>query len=151
MFLNLCAMVVLPVLAGHALGRLRPEWSGVAKRIGPVIANLNILWIIAVVVGKNRDGLQAVDGRLITALLSINICGYLAGTLGAFALKLSPGMRRALTLEIGMQNAGLGSVLAANYFGHAAALPAALYTFGCMFTGTVLARAWSWKEPESTV
>jgi len=151
MFLNLCAMVVLPVLAGHALGRFRPEWSGVAKRIGPVIANLTILWIIAVVVGKNRDGLQAVDGRLITALLSINICGYLAGTLGAFALKLTPGMRRALTLEIGMQNAGLGSVLAANYFGHAAALPAALYTFGCMFTGTVLARAWSWKEPESTV
>jgi len=150
MFLTLCAMVVLPVLAGHALGRWQPNWSPLAKRIGPVIANLTILWIIAVVVAKNRGGLQQVDGRLVTALLLINIGGYVAGTLGAIALGLPSGMRRALTLEIGMQNAGLGSVLAGTYFGDAAALPAALYTFGCMFTGTLLARAWSWRDSDAT-
>ncbi len=154
MFVTLCTMVVLPVIVGHALGRWRPGWSSLAKRIGPVVANLTILWVIAVVVAKNREGFQSVDLRLVTTLLTINIGGYLAGAIGAKWLKLPPGMRRALTLEIGMQNAGLGSVLAANYFGDAAALAPALYTFGCMFTGTVLVRAWSWKtldedQPES--
>ncbi len=149
MFLTLCAMVVLPVLAGHALGRWRPDWSPWAKHFGPVIANVTILWIIAVVVGKNREGLQEVDSRLVIALLSINVGGYVAGTFGAMAFRLPSGMRRALTLEVGMQNAGLGSVLAANYFGDAAALPAALYTFGCMFTGTLLARMWSLRDPNA--
>lgn len=148
MFITLFAMVVLPVLAGHALGRLRPGWSSLAKRIGPVVANLTILWVIAVVVAKNRDGFQGVDLKLVMTLLSINVGGYLAGAIGSRFLKLPPGMRRALTLEIGMQNAGLGSVLAANYFGHAAALAPALYTFGCMFTGTVLARVWSCRTQD---
>jgi len=145
-FLTLCAMVVLPVLAGHGFGRWQPGLAPLAKRIGPLIANGTILWIIAVVVAKNREGLQAVDTRLVTALLSINVFGYMAGTFGAIALGLPSGMRRALTLEIGMQNAGLGSVLAATYFGPAAALPAALYTFGCMFTGTLLARMWALRD-----
>lgn len=145
MFVTLCSMVVLPVVAGHALGRWRPEWSSLAKRIGPVVANLTILWVIAVVVAKNREGFQSIDLRLVATLLTINMGGYLAGAAGARLLRLPPGMRRALTLEIGMQNAGLGSVLAANYFGDTAALAPALYTFGCMFTGTVLARVWSWQ------
>ena len=43
-----------------------------------------------------------------------------------------------------MQNAGLGSALAMGLFADAAAaLPAALYTFGCMLTGTILARVWA--------
>jgi BASS family bile acid:Na+ symporter len=52
-------------------------------------------------------------------------------------------MRRALILEIGMQNAGLGTVLATDFFGPEAAIAPALYTFGCMLTGTILARAWA--------
>jgi BASS family bile acid:Na+ symporter len=52
-------------------------------------------------------------------------------------------MRRAVTLEVGMQNAGLGTALAFHLFTAQAAIPCALYTFGCMFTGTVLARYWA--------
>ena len=56
-------------------------------------------------------------------------------------------MRRALTLEVGMQNAGLGAMLATTLFPgeeHAAvAIAPAMYTFGCMFTGTILARTWA--------
>lgn len=54
-------------------------------------------------------------------------------------------MRRALTLEIGMQNAGLGTMLATTYFGDysEAAIVCAMYTFGCMFTGIILAQIFS--------
>ena len=52
---------------------------------------------------------------------------------------------RLRTLEVGMQNAGLGSTLALVLFADrpAVAIPAAMYTFGCMFTGTILARGWA--------
>ena len=44
-----------------------------------------------------------------------------------------------------MQNAGLGTVLVLGLFKDqpAAAIPTAVYTFGCMLTGTLLAHCWS--------
>jgi len=109
-----------------------------------VVANLAILWIIAVVVASNREKLAGPDPRLLAALLGINLFGYLAGDLGSRAMRLSSPMRRALTLEVGMQNAGLGTTLALSLFPDrpAVAIPGALYTFGCMLTGTLLAQFW---------
>lgn len=141
---NLCWMVVVPVVLGHMLSRSLAFWAQTAKRVGPIVANLTILWIIAVVVGTNRDSLKP-DGALLVALLLLNLGGYLAGTAGASAMRLPPDMRRALTLEVGMQNAGLGTVLAMQLFPGetGVAIPPALYTFGCMLTGTALARFWA--------
>ena len=82
---------------------------------------------------------------MFSALLAVNLGGYLAGYFGGVTLGLPESMRRALTLEIGMQNAGLGTTLAMRLFPDepGAALPAAIYTFGCMCTGTILARLWA--------
>jgi len=82
---------------------------------------------------------------LLAALVCINLCGYAAGYFGGAAMRLPEPMRRALTLEVGMQNAGLGAALAIKLFGKEsdAALAPAMYTFGCMLTGTVLARVWA--------
>jgi len=140
---DLCWMVVLPVVIGHLLSRSFPAWEAGARRAGAVIANLTILWIIAVVVATNRDNFSNLELRLLLALLGLNLCGYVAGGLGGRSLRLPAPMRRALTLEVGMQNAGLGTLLARNLFGDAAAIAPALYTFGCMFTGTILARCWA--------
>lgn len=109
------------------------------------MANLTILWIIAIVVGLNRQRLGLFEPAILIALLVVNLAGYLAGNAGGRLLRLPTSMRRALTLEVGMQNAGLGTFLALKVFGDepAAAIPTAIYTFGCMFTGTVLARLWA--------
>ena len=143
--LDLVWMVVLPVVAGHLASRAWPAWEAAAKRAAAIIANLTILWIIAVVVAANRENFSSLNASLLSALLAVNLGGYLAGFFGGSALRLAGPMRRALTLEIGMQNAGLGTALAMRLFADdpATALPAAIYTFGCMFTGTILARAWA--------
>ncbi len=142
---NLCWMVVIPVVAGHLASRRVGAWRRAARRFGSIIANLTILWIIAVVVAGNRDQVGQLQPALILALAAVNLGGYAAGFLGGWAIRLPRSMRRALTLEIGMQNAGLGAALAKALFPDDPTtwLPAALYTFGCMFTGTVLARIWA--------
>jgi BASS family bile acid:Na+ symporter len=151
---QLCWMVVGPVVAGHLLSRYYKSWAAVARRIGPTVANLTILWIIAVVVAKNRNtigdfenGTSTILG-LIFALIAVNLMGYVSGYTGGWLMRLPEGMRRALTLEVGLQNAGLGTVLAMDLFGKdpRIAIAPALYTFGCMFTGTILARAWATKS-----
>jgi BASS family bile acid:Na+ symporter len=147
----LVATVVGPVVVGHLLGRIFTTYTPFAQRVGKAIANLTILWIIAVVVGINRDRLAQIDGQLVAALLGLNLLGYLAGDLGARAMRISPAMRRALTIEVGMQNAGLGTTMVLTLFKdlpdyQRAAIPTALYTFGCMFTGTLLARWWAGRS-----
>jgi len=142
-FLDLCWTVVVPIALGYLASRWIPFWRTIAGRVGSIIANLTILWIIAVVVALNRESLAALSWILPCALLAINVLGYLAGLAAARVMSLPAPMGRALTLEIGMQNAGLGAVLALKFFGEQAAMPAAMYTFGCMATGTLLASFWA--------
>jgi BASS family bile acid:Na+ symporter len=124
-----------------------PAYQPAARRWGSLVANLAILWIIAVVVALNRPNLANFRFDLLWALLAVNLGGYLAGYTGGLVLRLPEPMRRALTLEIGMQNAGLGAVLALDLFKTTSsdeiAVAPAMYTFGCMLTGTMLATGWS--------
>ena len=141
----LLLQVVLPVIVGYATVRLWPTWEVWGNRWGPVVANIIILWIIATVVALNRERLAAGTWSLLGPLLAINLLGYAAGY-GAGTLVGQPAaMRRALTIEVGMQNAGLGTSLAFQLFRDrpAATVPTALYTFGCVFTAMILARFWA--------
>lgn len=137
-------MVVLPVIGGFALSLLMPEFKSTAATLGSVVANLTILWIIAYVVASNRSRLGAIELPVLVALLLVNAGGYLAGWSGGQLMRLPTGMKRALSLEVGMQNAGLGTVLVGRLFPDdpSVLVPPALYTFVCMLTGTMLARLW---------
>jgi len=155
---ELLLQVVLPVLLGFVLRRCSRQFERVAERWGAFVANLAILWIIAAVVGKNRVHLGTAlvfsnsrlmfgELKLLLALFLINVLGYLAGYLAARIAGMSDSMRRALTLEIGMQNCGLGTTLIVRLFPGdeyaLATIPTAAYTFGCVFTATILALFWS--------
>lgn len=142
---SLVLMVVIPVVSGHLWGRRFPDWEPVTRRWGTRVANLAILWVIAVVVARNRAQLQQFRWDLVSVLIVLNLSGYAAGYFGGAAIRIPEAMRRALTLEIGMQNAGLGATLATQLFPDRAAIAIApaLYTFGCMLTGTILARIWA--------
>jgi BASS family bile acid:Na+ symporter len=140
--------VVVPVVVGHLISRLTTKWEKPIRRWSELVANIAILWIIAAVVGRSRDPLSKMHVEIVFALLAINIGGYLAGYSSGVAFRLPEPMRRALTLEVGMQNAGLGAALAVALFPDqpGIAVAPAIYTFGCMLTGTGLATAWS-MEP----
>ena len=142
---ELAWMVVLPVVTGHLLSRFYPPWQRLAGRFGGIVANMSILWIIGVVVALNRKYLIQLDPRIFWALLTINVLGYIGGWSGAYFMGLPSPMRRALTLEVGMQNAGLGTIIAMSVFSDfpTATIPPAIYTFGCVLTGTILARIWA--------
>lgn len=141
--------IVLPVICGHLLCR---RWGGFSTKVlaaSGISANLAILAIIAIAVGLKRDALQEAAWTVLGILGIINTCGYLAGYFGGLAVRLPEPMRRALTLEVGMQNAGAGTALAIHLFGEGspAVIPCILYTFGCMLTGTVLASVWHLAGP----
>lgn len=146
-FVNLLQTVALPVLFGFAFKILFKLHETKFIVVAGILANLSILWIIAVAIGLNAARLQNVTMILLSALLIINLLGYLAGLISGTVLKLDWRRRKALILEVGMQNAGVGTMLALTFFpDEATAIPTAVYTFGCMFTGTILANVWYWQS-----
>ncbi|MEW6326892.1 MAG: hypothetical protein AB1487_04775 [Thermodesulfobacteriota bacterium] len=80
-------------------------------------------------------------GNLAAILLNLLglFLGYMTGkTFGFDTLK-----KRALSIEVGMQNAGLGSVLALKHFNEKVALPAVIFVFICIFSASFLVQIWS--------
>ncbi len=142
--LRLALFVVLPTVIGYLSARRWGEIRRFSLRFSSAVASIALLWIIASVVAGNRDKLANVGLLLVAALLAVNVVGYVAGMAVAAAASLPHRFRRALSLEVGMQNAGLGTALAASMYGNqtTATIPTAAYTFGCMLTGTVLAIWW---------
>ncbi|MCA9132085.1 MAG: bile acid:sodium symporter family protein [Planctomycetales bacterium] len=138
--------VVLPVVLGFLFKRQFSLAQALARRAAPQIATLALLWIIASVVAANRERLAQIQSSMLLALAIINLLGYVGGWAAGLAARMPQSMRRALSLEVGMQNAGLGTALAASLFGgdSAAQIPTAAYTFGCMLSGTLL--AWTWRR-----
>ncbi|HBE70287.1 MAG TPA: hypothetical protein DDW52_19235 [Planctomycetaceae bacterium] len=137
--------VVLPIVIGFAAKEIWTPLQSLAARICPAIASVALLWIIASVVAGARDLLFQISASVFVALLVINIAGYLAGSVAGRVTRMPTAMCRALTLEVGMQNAGVGTGLAASLYGTdtLAVIPTAAYTFGCMATGTLLAAFWA--------
>jgi BASS family bile acid:Na+ symporter len=136
--------VVFPTIVGFFLARLHEQFDRWASRWSSLTASVCLLWIIASVVAGNRETLVSVGPVLVIALLLVNLNGYAAGYLVGVGFRLPSEFQRALTLEVGMQNAGLGTALAGTLYGAGtlATIPTAVYTFGCMLTGTVLAVVW---------
>jgi len=148
--LLLATLVTLPTILGYVVSVRRRSVQVFLHARGSLIASVSLLWIISTVVAANRVALLSVSGLILFALLLVNLTGYLGGYLVGWVSKLPNSYRRALTLEVGMQNAGLGTILSVTILGEgtSAAIPTAAYTFGCMLSGTLLAIIWRrWETP----
>ena len=74
-----------------------------------------------------------------------NVCGLAIGYLIGWLLGLSSPKRRAISVEVGMQNSGLASSLATLHFAAypMATLPGALFSVWHNLSGAVVARIYS--------
>jgi BASS family bile acid:Na+ symporter len=133
---NATWMVVLPVSVGMTLRALREEMPVGWDRLATGLASLSIILIILVVVAANHARLAAIGTELTVAMVALNLLGYTSAFAVATVLHWPPRQRRTLVIEVGMQNAGLGSVLALAHLGEAGAVPSAFYTALCVVTAS---------------
>lgn len=138
MMADILLTVVLPVVAGFGI---RYFFTGQVVQAEPMIAAgsvASITGIIAAVTAQNSQRIMEVGAVVVLAVVLLNAAGYFFGYMGARLAGL--GSRRQLTvaLEVGMQNAGLSTVLANRYFSPEAALAGSFYTVWCVVTGSLL-------------
>ncbi len=127
-------MVLLPAASGILLRKFIPKFPPWWDRLAALVASMAIVLIIMVVVAANRGKLAETGPFLMMALLTLNLSAYGLAYLLGKGLGWPASQRRTLVIEVGMQNAGLGSVLAMAHLGKAAAIPSAFYTALCVLT-----------------
>jgi BASS family bile acid:Na+ symporter len=135
---NASWMVVIPVLLGIAARWARPDLPPRWDRAATLCASVAIVLIILVVVAANRERLSDLSLGLGLAMLGLNLAAYALAWAYGSTLRWPASQRRTLVIEVGMQNAGLGSVLALAHLGEAGAVPSAFYTALCVATASLM-------------
>ena len=108
----------------------------------PMVSSVAIAIIIALVVAANARRLVAGGLAVFLVVMLHNVCGLALGYLIAAALRLAAPKRRALCIEVGMQNSGLAASLAAAHFAAypMAAVPGAIFSVWHNISGVLVAR-----------
>jgi len=105
----------------------------------PLVSTIAIVLIVAIVVGLNQPKIMSNGLLIFVAVILHNLIGYLLGYFFAKLFGMDLSKRKAVTLETGMQNSGLGAALAAAHFSPLAAVPSALFSVWHNLSGSMLA------------
>ena len=143
MIVSIFQVVVLPVGLGVLLNRYIPIVVIPFKKFGADIAILIICILIAIIVALNHDDLGSISPLIFGLVLIHNISGLFLGYLITYLLTRDLKLSKTIAIEVGMQNSGLAVALAVKFFGHAAALPGALFSIVHNITGSLIASYWS--------
>ncbi|MEU3307468.1 bile acid:sodium symporter family protein [Nocardiopsis sp. NPDC055551] len=150
MFVSILQVVLLPVVAGLLLRTFADRAVSKVLPVLPLVSVTGIVFVVAGIVGANADAVLSTGLLLGLAVILHNTLGlglgYLVGALG----KLPDTSRRALSVEVGMQNSGLAATLGATHFEPLAALPGALFSVWHNLSGALVATYWARKEPKDT-
>lgn len=147
MLLSILQVILLPIILGIITRRFLPGVVAKATNLLPLVSVVAIVLIVAGVVALNADNLSTMAGIALIAVILHNLIGLGLGYGAARTLKLNEAQSRAVSVEVGMQNSGLGVALALAYFEPATALPAALFSVWHNISGSLLATWWSRRNP----
>ncbi len=145
MLLSILWVVILPIALGLLVKRFWPRTTDRASAYLPALSSLAICVIVLIVIAANAHKLLA--GGLVILLVVVlhNLCGLGAGYLIGSLLRLPPAKRRAISIEVGMQNSGLASSLATLHFAAypLATIPGALFSVWHNISGALVAKVYS--------
>ncbi|MBK9017199.1 MAG: bile acid:sodium symporter family protein [Saprospiraceae bacterium] len=152
MMWDIVKMVILPVLVGLVVNHVLGKKGAWLKQYLPLVSMAGITMIILIVTAAGRESLLQMGLLMVAAVLLHNGLGYLFGYWGARLFGLDEQSCRTVSIEVGLQNAGIASGLALK-LGKFATMGLAAALFGPLmnFTGSILANYWSKKEPKIQV
>lgn len=152
---NMVAIVLLPVIAGTMLNRIFPRAASAIGSVLPLVAIILVIWIVGGIVGGAKTHIAQHAGQLLLATFLLHMLGFGLGLGLARLAGLSGAQARTVSIEVGMQNSGLGSGLAktpafAAQFASVqqaalAPVPAAISAVWHVLIGSILASWWRRK------
>ncbi len=156
LLLNMVSIVLVPVVLGTLFNRLFPKVAERVSAVLPLLAIVLVILIVGGIVGGAKAQIAEHAGVLLLATFLLHAVGFALGYVLARALKLGEVEARTISIEVGMQNSGLGSGLAKTPAFSAqfaditqaalAPVPAAISAVWHVLIGSLLAGWWRRKD-----
>ncbi|XP_022929395.1 probable sodium/metabolite cotransporter BASS2, chloroplastic [Cucurbita moschata] len=169
--LSTLQVVVAPILLGSYLQKAFPQLVKLVIPFAPLVAVLTSSLLACSVFSENvvrfkssmvnaslasdaspwmviRSILSGELGTVILSVFCLHFAGFFVGYIAASIGGFRERERRAISIEVGMQNSSLGVVLASSHFSSAmVALPAAMSAVLMNIMGSTLGLCWRYIEP----
>lgn len=141
MFLSIVKVVILPIVLGFICNKLFEKATQEMAKVLPLVSVVSIVMIVAAVVSANSMRIKTSGILIVVVVVLHNIIGYLSGYLIGKVLKLSEPKCNTIAIEVGMQNSGLATSLAATHFAAMplAAIPGAVFSVWHNISGSIVA------------
>lgn len=141
MFLSIVKVVIIPIALGFIVNKLIGKYTQKAADILPMISVIAITLIVAAVVSHNSAKILSTGALVFVVVILHNVLGYVCGYILGVILKEPMDKKKALSIEIGMQNSGLATSLAGTAFPSLAmaTVPGAIFSVWHNISGAILA------------
>ncbi len=151
MFLSIVQIILIPIVLGIIVRIFFYRQVEKSEKALPLISVIGIVAVAAAVVAVNTDEIASTGLLIFSVVILHNILGLLIGFLLGKLLRLEFNDQKAISIEVGMQNSGLGSALALAHFAPIAAVPSALFSVWHNISGPLLATWWGKKSNDERV
>lgn len=141
-------VVLLPLLLGLFLHHKTPRLTEMLLPAGPLLSVMVISLIVGSIIGQNAAAIMSHGLMLLAAVILLHAGGFSLGYAMARSMGYDHTIARTISIEVGMQNSGLGAVLAKTRFAAEplAAVPSALSSVCHSIIGSLLAGWWRLRK-----
>ena len=141
MFVSIIQVVIIPIGLGLMINKLFGKHTQKISDVLPTVSVTAICLIVAAVVSHNSEKILSTGLVIFAVVIMHNLLGYLCGYLIGVFFKMDLPRKKAVAIEIGMQNSGLATTLAGTAFPNLAmaTVPGAIFSVWHNISGAILA------------
>ena len=141
MFVSIIQVVIVPIGLGLMINKLFGKYTQKISDVLPTVSVTAICLIVAAVVSHNSEKILSTGLVIFAVVILHNLLGYLCGYLIGVLFKMDLPRKKAVAIEIGMQNSGLATTLAGAAFPNLAmaTVPGAIFSVWHNISGAILA------------
>lgn len=127
LLLSTTKVVLLPVVIGLFVSKYFQSFTNKIIVYSPSIAVIFIVLIVASIIGEGKEIILNSGINLLISIMILHLLGFIIGYAISFIFLRDKKLSKTICIEIGMQNSGLGVVLAKeNYINPSTAIPSAI-------------------------
>jgi BASS family bile acid:Na+ symporter len=146
LFVGTVKVVLVPILLGVSLNTFFHKITEKLLPVAPPIAVIIIALIVGSIIGQGKTEILASGPNLFIAIGLLHLIGFVLGYLMSKLLLKDEQIARTISIEVGMQNSGLGVVLAKQNFGQMATIPGAISALTHCVYGSIAVYIWNRKN-----
>ena len=150
MFISILQVVIAPIVLGFVINKFLHKFVEHFKDVLPLISVVAVVAIVAAVVSANSQRLMEVGHLVVIVIIIHNTLGYMLGYFLGKVCKFNNAKCKTISIEVGMQNAGLASSLASTHFAYMAlaAVPGAIGSVWHCISGSIVANIMAARTKE---